>query len=105
MKYIILVTALLLSSCGVKDKILKWNNSGELGVPKQSVEHTDLASYNSEKETSDIPTANVIETTYTEESNNVVDETNYYFYLIPFVILGILALLVFRLKKQNMNSL
>ena len=105
MKYIILVTALLLSSCGVKDKILKWNNSGELGVPKQSVEHTDLVSDNSEKETSDIPTANVIETTYTEESNNVVDETNYYFYLIPFVILGILALLVFRLKKQNMNSL
>lgn len=105
MKYIILVTALLLSSCGVKDKILKWNNSGELGVPKQSVEHTDLVSDNFEKETSDIPTANVIETTYTEESNNVVDETNYYFYLIPFVILGILTLLVFRLKKQNMNSL
>lgn len=105
MKYIILVTTLLLSSCGVKDKILKWNNSGELGVPKQNIEHTDLVSVDSEKETSNIPTANVIETTYTEESNNVVDEPNYYFYLIPFVILGILAFLVFRLKKQNMNSL
>ena len=105
MKYIILVTTLLLSSCGVKDKIIKWNNSGELGVPKQNIESTDLVSNDSEKETSNIPTENVIETTYTEESNDVDDETNYYFYLIPFVILGILAFLVFRLKKQNMNSL
>lgn len=105
MKYIILAITLLLSSCGVKNKILKWNNSGELGIPKQNIENNDLVSDNSEKETSDIPTANVIETTYTEESNNVADETNYYFYLIPFVILGILTLLVFRLKKQNMNSL
>jgi len=102
MKYIILATTLLLSSCGVKDKILKWNNSGELGVPKQSIEHTDLVSNDTAKETSNIPTENVIETTYTEEPN---DKTNYYFYLIPFVTLGILAFLVFRLKKQNMNSL
>ena len=105
MKYIILATVLLLSSCGVKDKILKWNNSGELGVPKQNIERTDLVSDNSEKETSIKPTENIIETKYTEESNDVVDETNYYFYLIPFVILGILTFLVFRLKKQNMNSL
>ena len=47
MKYIILVTTLLLSSCGVKDKILKWNNSGELGVPKQNIESTDLVSNDS----------------------------------------------------------
>ena len=105
MKYIILVIALLLSSCGVKDKILKWNNSGELGVPKQNIERTGLVAVDFEEETSNIPIENVIETTYTEESNNIVDEPNYYFYLIPFVILGILAFLVFRLKKQNMNSL
>ena len=104
MKYIILATVLLLSSCGVKDKILKWNNSGELGVPKQNIESTDLIS-DSETKTSNISTTNVIETTYTEESNEVDGETDYYFYLIPFVILGILAFLVFRLKKQNMNSL
>jgi len=104
MKYIILVTTLLLSSCGVKDKILKWNNSGELGVPKQNIESTDLVS-DSETKTSNISTTNVIETTYTEESNEVDGETDYYLYLIPFVILGILAFLVFRLKKQNMNSL
>ena len=104
MKYIILVTTLLLSSCGVKDKILKWNNSGELGVPKQNIESTDLV-FDSETKTSNISTTNVIETTYTEESNEVDGETDYYFYLIPFVILGILAFLVFRLKKQNMNSL
>jgi len=104
MKYIILATVLLLSSCGVKDKILKWNNSGELGVPKQNIEITDLVS-DSETKTSNISTTNVIETTYTEESNEVDGETDYYLYLIPFVILGILAFLVFRLKKQNMNSL
>ena len=34
-----------------------------------------------------------------------VDENNNYSYFIPFVILGILAFLVFRLKKQSMNSL
>lgn len=105
MKYIILVTTLLLSSCGVKDKILKWNNSGELGVPKQNIERTDLVSNDPEKETSNIPTANVIETTYTEEATDVADENNNHLYLIPFVILGILAFLVFRLKKQSMNSL
>ena len=105
MKYIILVTTLLLSSCGVKDKILKWNNSGELGVPKQNIERADLVSNDPEKETSNIPTANVIETTYTEEATDVVDENNNYLYFIPFVILGILAFLVFRLKKQSMNSL
>ena len=105
MKYIILVTTLLLSSCGVKDKILKWNNSGELGVPKQNIERTDLVSNDPQKETSNIPTATVIETTYTEEATDVVDENNNYLYFIPFVILGILAFLVFRLKKQSMNSL
>ena len=105
MKYIILAVTLLFSSCGIKNKITKWNNSGELGVPKQNIERTDLVSDNSEKETSIKPTENIIETKYTEESNDVVDETNYYFYLIPFVILGILTFLVFRLKKQNMNSL
>ena len=105
MKYIILASVLLLSSCGVKDKILKWNNSGELGVPKQNNESTDLVSNDSEIKTSNVSTTNVIETTYTEEYNDDGGETNYYFYLIPFVILGILAFLVFRLKKQNMNSL
>jgi hypothetical protein len=105
MKYIILASVLLLSSCGVKDKIFKWNNSGELGVPKQNIESTDLVSNDSETKTSNISTTNVIETRYTEESNEVDGKTDYFFYLIPFVILGILAFLVFRLKKQNMNSL
>lgn len=105
MKYIILTAVLLLSSCGVKDKILKWNNSGELGVPKQNTESTDLVSNDLETKTSNISTTNVIETTYTEESDEVDGETDYYFYLIPFVILSILAFLVLRLKKQNMNSL
>jgi hypothetical protein len=105
MKYIILATTLLLSSCGVKNKILKWNNSEQLGVPEQNIERTDSFSNDSEKETSNIPTTNVIETTYTEQSTDGVNQTNYYLYLIPFVILGMLAFLVFRLKKQSMNSL
>ena len=36
MKYIILAITLLFSSCGIKNKITKWNNSGELGIPKQN---------------------------------------------------------------------
>ena len=104
MKYIILITTLLLSSCVVKDKILKWNNSGELGVPKQSNESVGLVLVESEKETPTKPIETIIETKYIDE-NDVDDENNNHLYLIPFVILGILAFLVFRLKKQNMNSL
>lgn len=104
MKYIILITTLLLSSCVVKDKILKWNNSAELGVPKQSNESVDLVLVESEKETPTKPTETIIETKYIDK-NDVADENNNHLYLIPFVILGILAFLVFRLKKQNMNSL
>ena len=105
MKYIILVTTLLLSSCGVKDKILKWNNSGQLGVPMQNIESIGLVSNDSKTESSNAPTTNVVKKVYTEESNNDADKTYYYFYAIPFVVLGIVAFLVFRLKKQNMNSL
>ena len=104
MKYIIFMVTLLVSSCGIKEKLVNWNNSDALGVPKQNTS-LDKSDFTSVDGTHTSHSQKIIETTYTEQSNDVDDETNYYFYLIPFVILGILAFLVFRLKKQNMNSL
>lgn len=98
------MVTLLVSSCGIKEKIVNWNNSDALGVPKQNTS-LDKSDHRPVDETHTSDNQKIIETTYTEQSTDVDAETNYYFYLIPFVILGILAMLVFRLKKQNMNSL
>lgn len=98
------MVTLLVASCGIKEKIVNWNNSDALGVPKQNTS-LDKSDHTSVDETTNSDNQKIIETTYTEQSTDVDDETKYYFYLIPFVILGILAFLVFRLKKQNMNSL
>lgn len=108
MKYIILAVTLLFSSCGIKNKITKWNNSGELGIPKQnpivveantnSVGVVDVVEENDSK---------VHETYYQSESSEPITSYNnsYWFYVIPFVGLAVIALLVLRLKKQNMKSL
>lgn len=98
------MVTLLMSSCGIKEKLVNWNNSDALGVPKQTTS-LDKSDHTLVDEIHTSDDQKIIETTYTEQSTDVDDETNYYFYLIPFVILGILAFLVFRLKKQNMNSL
>ena len=99
------MVTLLVASCGIKEKIVNWNNSDALGVPKQNTSLDKSDHTSSVDETTNSDNQKIIETTYTEQSTDVDDETKYYFYLIPFVILGILAFLVFRLKKQNMNSL
>lgn len=109
MKYIIIAVTLLFSSCGIKDKITKWNNSGELGIPKQepivvevnTTQADDVVSVVKDDDTK------VHETYYQSESTEPItsDNNSYWFYVIPFVGLAVIALLVFRLKKQNMKSL
>ena len=108
MKYIILAVTLLFSSCGIKNKITKWNNSGELGIPKQN---PIVAEANTTLDdvvvANDVNQSKVHETYYSSESSEqpTSDDNSYWFYIIPFVGLVITALLVFRLKKQNMKSL
>ena len=105
MKYIIIAVTLLFSSCGLKDKITKWNNSGELGIPKQEpiVVEVNTTSDDVVKEVD----SKVHETYYQSESSEPIasDNNSYWFYVIPFVGLVVIALLVFRLKKQNTKSL
>jgi len=108
MKYIILAITLLFSSCGIKNKIIKWNNSGELGIQKQNPivvdEHTTSADV---VEVDDVNESNIHETYYQSESSeqSTSDNNSHWFYVIPFVGFAVIALLVFRLKKQNMKSL
>ena len=114
MKYIILAITLLFSSCGIKNKITKWNTSGELGIRKQNsivaeanptsldavdaVDAVDVVDGNESK---------VHETYYQSESSeqSTSDNNSFWFYVVPFVGLAVIALLVLRLKKQNMKSL
>ncbi len=104
MKYIILIATLLISSCGVKNKILKWNNSDQLGIEEQASEvHDSFSTTDVEKLISDRPV--VLETKYDESASETTADLNSWFYVIPFLILSLLTFLVFRLKKQNMNSL
>ena len=108
MKYIIIAVTLLFSSCGIKDKITKWNNSGELGIPKQAPIVVEVNTTSDDvvdvvKEDD----SKVHVTYYQSESSEPIasDSNSYWFYVIPFVGLAVIALLVVRLKKQNMKSL
>ena len=104
MKYIILIATLLISSCGVKNKILKWNNSDQLGIEEQASEVRDsFSTTDAGKLILDRPV--VLETKYDESASETTADFNSWFYVIPFLILSLLTFLVFRLKKQNMNSL
>ena len=102
---LILVCVFTLVSCGIKNKI--WNTTnGKLGVSKQPTQQ--LSSVNIENTTS----AKVHQKTL-QSQPLVLDkplpwkklsEPKWY-YAIPFLGLIVLALLVYRLKKQNLESL
>jgi len=98
---LILLCMTTLVSCGIKNKFLN-SSSGTLGVPKQPTEENST------------PELIFVETTQPETPTTQPDQTpvktsnqseesffNWY-YTIPFVGLGILAFLVYRLKKQSM---
>ena len=108
MKYIILAITLLFSSCGIKNKITKWNSSGELGIPKQNSIVAEMNTNSDDVfDAEDVNESNVHETYYQSESSeqSTSDNNSFWFYVVPFVGLAVIALLVLRLKKQNMKSL
>ena len=110
MKYLIPIF-ILLSSCGIKDKIFNYNNSGSLGVVRQSSEiakqptETTLSDENVTSAENLTRNVKVIETRHENVPEKLDDETSWWIYSVPFIVIAIIAFLVFRLKKQNMNSL
>ena len=90
----------LLTSCGLKNKITSFMDSdGQLGVSKQNIVLETLPELTiSESSDNNVTTPSV-------DPIKSVKDTPIWFYIVPFVVLITLALLVFRLKKQNMKSL
>ncbi len=102
MNKILLITLVtsMLTSCGLKNKITSYIDSGgQLGVPKQDV----VLEIPTEPIATEMTESNV--TTPNLDPIESVKDTPVWFYIVPFVILVGFALLVFRLKKQNMKSL
>ena len=105
MKHLLILLCMsTLVSCGIKDAYLN-STSGTLGVPKQPTPkpttHVQIITQPStqESQTQNVTESDVVDTPTTEES------TFKWYYAVPFVGLAIIAFLVYRLKKQNLNSL
>ena len=101
---IMLGVLLVVTSCNLKNKF-STAADGQLGIPKQpSVDAgEDNATTINFSHPEDVVEIDVTETATTEETD--VDDGNpLWYYLIPFGGLGIIAFLVYRLKKQNMIS-
>ena len=104
---LILLCVFILASCGIKNKI--WNSEGgKLGVSKQPTHQ--ISSVNSINK----PVAKVHQKTLQSQplvldkpkpsSQKRLSELKWY-YALPFLGVGILAFLVYRLKQKNMKSL
>ena len=101
---LILLCVTTLVSCGIKNKYLNSSN-GSLGIPKQPTEENStteliVAEHNQVESISTQSTEDVIDT-----SDTVYEPFFKWYYAVPFVGLAILALLVYRLKQQNLKSL
>jgi len=101
---LILLCMTTLVSCGIKNKFLN-SSSGTLGVPKQPTE---------ENSTTELIFVDVVQPETQPKQSDVVvtnqdgqEEESFFkwYYAVPFVGLGILAFLVYRLKQQNLKSL
>lgn len=102
---LILLCICTLVSCGIKNKI--WNSTrGQLGVSKQQIQHqpsvnTTLVS--EPKIHQQTPQSHLISVNNLKPQKES-PELKWY-YSLPFVVLVILAILVYRLKQQNLKSL
>ena len=105
MKHLLILLCMsTLVSCGIKNKFLN-SSSGTLGVPKQPTEENSTTELIVEEhnQVESISTQSTEDVTYTSDP---VDEPFFkWYYAVPFVGLAILALLVYRLKQQNLKSL
>ena len=100
-RLLILLCLTTVVSCGIKNKFLN-SSSDELGVPKQQFEERVTSTPvqqepNLTQNEPSEPTEDVKGT-----SDQVDDSTLTWYYALPFVGLGILVFLVYRLKKLNM---
>lgn len=102
---LILLCVFTFASCGIKNKI--WNSSGgKLGVPKQPTHqissddstNTPVTKVNLSSVQSQPPVLN-------KPSLQTKSSDLKWYYALPFLGVGILALLVYRIKQQNLKSL
>ena len=104
---IMLGVLLVITSCNLTNKFLTTTTSnGQLGIPKQP--SVDIQEGNTTAvENSHVDgTVETDTTELTTTSKTDADDGNpLWYYLIPFGGLGIIALLVYRLKQQNLKSL
>jgi len=102
MKHLLILLCMsTLVSCGIKNKFLNSSN-GTLGVPKQPTEENSTAELIF-VETTQSETPPIQPESATKETSDQSEESFLkWYYAIPFVGLGILAFLVYRLKKLNM---
>ena len=101
---LILLFMSTLVSCGIKNKFLN-SSSGSLGIPKQPTEEnsTSESVVVEQNQSENITIQSNRDVTDTPDA---VDDSFFkWHYSLPFIGLAILAFLVYRLKKQNLNSL
>ena len=103
MKHLLIILCMAtLVSCGIKNKFLN-SPSGTLGVPKQPTEDTSTTEliFTTDATQSETP-PNQSDTNATNQLDQ--EETSFFnwYYTLPFIGLGILAFLVYRLKRQSM---
>ena len=103
MRQYLILLCILLGSCGLGSNFFK-STSDKLGISKQSViENNDTSNTQTSIST------NVGDPDETDSIGEPIlpkdDQLSSWFYLTTFVILDLITILVFKLKKQNMKSL
>ena len=103
--FLILICVFTLASCGIKNKI--WNSTSEkLGVSKQQTQQPSLVNATVTKVAKVQQNTSQIQPIIVDK--HLPQKKSFelkWYYTLPFVGLVIIALLVYRLKQQNMKSL
>ena len=101
---LILLFMSTLVSCGIKNKFLN-SSSGSLVYPNNQQKKTLHPSrwFHKQNQSENITIQSNRDVT---DTHDAVDDSFFkWYYSLPFIGLAILAFLVYRLKKQNLNSL
>lgn len=101
---LILLCVCTLTACGIKNKLLN-SSKGSLGVSKQSTQQSSYVKVTTPTPTTQTSSSSSQVTDTDELNTNTESYAIRWYYTLPFVGLAIVALLVYRLKQQNLKSL
>ena len=101
---LILLCVCTLTACGIKNKLLN-SSSGSLGVSKQPTKLSSPTIVSTSQPVIQSATSPSQSTNTNEPTKQTESSVVKWYYTLPFVGLAIIALLVYRLKQQNMKSL